>query len=113
MSNQQESVLFGLFIIIVMTWIAVLFWKWVFRRIEQFKESRVADKVKASAHAAIAKSSEGISTAAKAGATLAKRVTKEDPNARYDALMKIKQLLDAGALTPEEYEIEKQKLLNP
>lgn len=31
---------------------------------------------------------------------------------KYDHLTKLKALLDDGALTPEEYEIEKQKILN-
>ncbi|MCX6062324.1 MAG: SHOCT domain-containing protein [Campylobacterales bacterium] len=31
---------------------------------------------------------------------------------KYDHLMKLKALLDDGALTPEEYEIEKQKILS-
>lgn len=32
---------------------------------------------------------------------------------RYDQLSKLKQLLDSGAITRQEYEREKQRLLNP
>ena len=35
--------------------------------------------------------------------------THED---QFDKLKKLKDLLDSGAITPEEYAIEKQKLLN-
>ncbi len=37
---------------------------------------------------------------------------KDVPSKKYDHLMKLKTLLDDGAITPEEYESEKQKILN-
>jgi len=43
-----------------------------------------------------------------------KRITPEEqsPSAKYDHLTKLKSLLDEGVLTPEEYEAEKEKILN-
>lgn len=43
-----------------------------------------------------------------------KRIPPEEqsPNAKYDHLTKLKSLLDEGVLTPEEYEAEKEKILN-
>jgi len=42
-----------------------------------------------------------------------KCLPKDDPEfKRYDQLAKLKQLLDSGALTQEEYQAEKQKLLS-
>ena len=111
MTNHQESLLAGLIITVLLVWMSVVFWKWAFRRAQNLKESRIAKKVRSSAQNAIAQSFEGIASAAKASATFARKVTKENPNSRYDALLKIKHLLDAGALTPEEYEAEKRKLI--
>lgn len=91
---------------------SVVFFKWAYRRVEQFKRSWVIEAVRSSTHTSIAKSSRTIANAARVGATLANRMVKEDPSARYDALMKLKQLLDAGALTVDEYDVEKQKLLD-
>lgn len=36
----------------------------------------------------------------------------EDLNQKYDQLAKIKELLDAGAISQEEFDGEKQKILN-
>jgi membrane protein implicated in regulation of membrane protease activity len=44
-----------------------------------------------------------------------KKVTgsaSEDLNQKYDQLAKIKELLDNGAISKEEFETEKQKILN-
>jgi hypothetical protein len=43
-----------------------------------------------------------------------KRIPPEDhnPSEKYDHLTKLKSLLDEGVLTPEEYEAEKEKILN-
>lgn len=44
-----------------------------------------------------------------------KKVTdnaSEDLNQKYDQLAKIKELLDNGAISQEEFDIEKQKILN-
>ncbi|MDD5051457.1 MAG: SHOCT domain-containing protein [Sulfuricurvum sp.] len=43
-----------------------------------------------------------------------KRLPPEDhnPTDKYDHLTKLKSLLDEGILTPEEYEAEKEKILN-
>lgn len=43
-----------------------------------------------------------------------KRIPPEEhnPGDKYDHLTKLKSLLDEGILTPEEYEAEKEKLLN-
>jgi hypothetical protein len=43
-----------------------------------------------------------------------KRLPPEDQNPadKYDHLAKLKSLLDEGILTPEEYEAEKEKILN-
>jgi hypothetical protein len=35
------------------------------------------------------------------------------PDDSYEGLMKLKELLDAGVLTQEEFDAEKQKILNP
>jgi hypothetical protein len=42
-----------------------------------------------------------------------KRIPPEEqnPSTKYDHLTKIKSLLDEGILTPEEYEMEKEKIL--
>ena len=37
---------------------------------------------------------------------------EENPADKYDHLAKLKSLLDQGILTPEEYEAEKEKILN-
>lgn len=39
-------------------------------------------------------------------------VTGEDLSQKYDQLAKIKELLDSGAISQEEFDIEKQKILN-
>lgn len=39
-------------------------------------------------------------------------IASEDLNQKYDQLAKIKELLDSGAISQEEFEIEKQKILN-
>ncbi|WP_295055591.1 SHOCT domain-containing protein [Sulfuricurvum sp.] len=39
-------------------------------------------------------------------------ITEHNPGEKYDHLTKIKSLLDEGILTPEEYEAEKEKILN-
>jgi len=36
----------------------------------------------------------------------------ESQNSKYDELEKIKRLLEEGVLTEEEFEIEKEKILN-
>jgi hypothetical protein len=43
-----------------------------------------------------------------------KRIPPEDhnPSEKYDHLTKLKSLLDEEVLTPEEYEAEKEKILN-
>ena len=43
-----------------------------------------------------------------------KRPTPDEsnPGEKYDHLTKLKSLLDEGILTPEEYEAEKEKILN-
>ena len=43
-----------------------------------------------------------------------KRIPPENhnPSEKYDHLSKLKSLLDEGILTPEEYEAEKEKILN-
>ncbi|ADR33713.1 putative integral membrane protein [Sulfuricurvum kujiense DSM 16994] len=43
-----------------------------------------------------------------------KRIPPEEQNPadKYDHLAKLKSLLDRGILTPEEYEAEKEKILN-
>ncbi|MFZ2889279.1 SHOCT domain-containing protein, partial [Sulfuricurvum sp.] len=43
-----------------------------------------------------------------------KRISPKEHNQadRYDHLTKLKSLLDEGILTPEEYEVEKEKILN-
>lgn len=43
-----------------------------------------------------------------------KRIVPDNhnPNEKYDHLTKIKSLLDEGILTAEEYEAEKEKILN-
>lgn len=41
-----------------------------------------------------------------------KKVVKVEKTGKYDKLAKIKKLLDQGILTQEEYEIEKDKILN-
>ncbi len=43
-----------------------------------------------------------------------KRLPKEEQNPadKFDHLTKLKSLLDEGILTPEEYEAEKEKILN-
>lgn len=37
---------------------------------------------------------------------------ESNPGEKYDHLTKLKSLLDEGILTPEEYETEKEKILN-
>lgn len=37
---------------------------------------------------------------------------ESNPGEKYDHLTKLKSLLDEGVLTPEEYEAEKEKILN-
>lgn len=39
-------------------------------------------------------------------------VVMEDFNSKYDQLAKIKELLDNGAISQEEFDAEKQKILN-
>ncbi|MFA6188423.1 MAG: SHOCT domain-containing protein [Sulfuricurvum sp.] len=39
-------------------------------------------------------------------------VIQEDLNQKYDQLAKIKELLDAGAISQDEFDAEKQKILN-
>ncbi len=39
-------------------------------------------------------------------------IEEQNPNNKYDNLTKLKSLLDEGILTPEEYEAEKEKILN-
>lgn len=43
-----------------------------------------------------------------------KRIPDEEhnPSDKFDHLTKLKSLLDEGVLTPEEYEAEKEKILN-
>jgi hypothetical protein len=36
----------------------------------------------------------------------------QNPSDKFDHLTKLKSLLDEGILTPEEYEVEKEKILN-
>ena len=72
----------------------------------------MAEKVKYTARKAISESSEGLANAAKAGASFASNVIKKDPSHRYDALIKLKQLLDSDAITVDEFEVEKRKLLD-
>jgi hypothetical protein len=40
------------------------------------------------------------------------KVIQEDANLKYDALKKLKELFDSGVLTKEEFEKEKEKILN-
>lgn len=37
---------------------------------------------------------------------------EQNPSEKFDHLTKLKSLLDEGILTPEEYEAEKEKILN-
>jgi hypothetical protein len=37
---------------------------------------------------------------------------EQNPSDKFDHLTKLKSLLDEGILTPEEYEVEKEKILN-
>jgi len=37
---------------------------------------------------------------------------EQNPADKFDHLTKLKSLLDEGILTPEEYEAEKEKILN-
>jgi membrane protein implicated in regulation of membrane protease activity len=39
-------------------------------------------------------------------------IADEDLNQKYDQLAKIKELLDSGAISQEEFDTEKQKILN-
>lgn len=39
-------------------------------------------------------------------------VADDDLNQKYDQLVKIKELLDSGAISQEEFDTEKQKILN-
>lgn len=39
-------------------------------------------------------------------------LVQDDLNQRYDQLAKIKELLDAGAISQDEFDVEKQKILN-
>ncbi len=66
----------------------------------------VGRKVKSTAASVISKSSEGISK-------VTKSVVRRDASARYDDLLKLKQLLDADAVTLDEFEAEKRKILDP
>lgn len=43
---------------------------------------------------------------------ISKEVSENNVNLMYDQLSKIKQLLDNGAITQEEFDAEKEKILN-
>ena len=106
----NESIVWGLVMTVLLIWISVSFLKWAYNRTQRLKESNFARKIKSSATSAIAKSATGISNAAKAGASLARQ--QRDSGSRYDDLLKLKQLLDAGAVTTDEYEVEKRRILD-
>ena len=91
---------------------AVYLYKWLARSAKRVANSDTIAKAKSSATSAIAASSDGISKAAKTGAAIVRNASRQNPNDRYEALQKLKQLLDAGALTEDEYKAEKRKLLD-
>lgn len=90
----------------------VYLFKWLARSAKSVATSDTVAKAKSSATSAIAASSDGITKVAKTGAAIVRKASRQNPNDRYEALLKLKQLLDAGALTEDEYKVEKRKLLN-
>ena len=90
----------------------IYLFKWLARSAKRVANSDTIAKAKSSANSAIAASSGGVTRAVKTGAAIVKKASRQNPNDRYEALLKLKQLLDAGALTDGEYEAEKRKLLN-
>jgi hypothetical protein len=91
---------------------AVYLYKWLARSAKRVATSDTVAKAKSSAASAIAASSGSITKAAKTSAAIVRKASRQNPNDRYEALLKLKHLLDAGALTEDEYEAEKRKLLD-
>ncbi len=110
---NNEAIIFGALTILVLSFVSYTLLKWLGRGIQKAKSSSVSRRIQTTASSVLEKTSDAVSQAAKVGASFAKRVTQKDPNSRYDALLKLKQLLDARAITDEEYATEKQKILNP